>query len=676
MLGVRLVAIGSVLGLAWTSTSGDTASEAALIGGSALSARTFETSSIAAAQAEPSQTPLANSKSSVAPPSISRVEITSNGTVVFAGLASPGTRVLVRRGADGLGSAPVDENGAWQLQVAEPLGSGEHEIFTEASGNTARGSATVSGDELRIAIPRSFDGPLVAFERPPEEIARERSAIAIETRRQAERLAEAASRRFSELSHELAEKAKGTAKDSGVGRNTESVGRPGGPAPESSTERSANDRADEHANDRADDRGVDRGDDRAGDAGSALDTASQWLQAWLTKANREYQREIIRRLQIPAPGPFDLADDRPPPLPIPSPARHAPEPEPAGSGATASDRIAEAARLSEEAAARRRRDEEAGAAAKLEAEKAAAARVRREREDEERKAARQLAERLEAENEARRTAERKAEAERKAAVEAEREAARRQAERDAATAAAKAAEDRTRVERAAAEKAAADDAAMAKAKAEAERAAAAAEAARAARVAEEAAERDRQARADAATSQIAPEMAQRPAPPAERTVANDIPLPIRKDAGRAVADRLGSRELPPPQRPSAAPAVTEDRSTRSQYAEGDTDEDDVRQFRKARRHARPRVAGWRSPHASCPTAGRRVHPPATYTVASGDTLWSIAFKHYRRGRYYPLIEDANSEIVADPHMIRPCQRLYLPKFDRTALSVLADGRAP
>ncbi len=50
-----------------------------------------------------------------------------------------------------------------------------------------------------------------------------------------------------------------------------------------------------------------------------------------------------------------------------------------------------------------------------------------------------------------------------------------------------------------------------------------------------------------------------------------------------------------------------------------------------------------------------------YTVARGDTLSLISLKHYQTSRYYLRIYRANREIIRNPNLIYPCQRLYLPR---------------
>ncbi len=51
----------------------------------------------------------------------------------------------------------------------------------------------------------------------------------------------------------------------------------------------------------------------------------------------------------------------------------------------------------------------------------------------------------------------------------------------------------------------------------------------------------------------------------------------------------------------------------------------------------------------------------TYTVQSGDTLWTIADKHYGDGSKYLEIFAANRGLLESPEHIVPGQQLVLPK---------------
>ncbi|MCI6691447.1 MAG: LysM peptidoglycan-binding domain-containing protein [Clostridium sp.] len=50
----------------------------------------------------------------------------------------------------------------------------------------------------------------------------------------------------------------------------------------------------------------------------------------------------------------------------------------------------------------------------------------------------------------------------------------------------------------------------------------------------------------------------------------------------------------------------------------------------------------------------------TYTVVSGDTLWGIATRYYGNGAQYPKIYNANKNIISNPNLIYPGQKLVIP----------------
>jgi nucleoid-associated protein YgaU len=53
----------------------------------------------------------------------------------------------------------------------------------------------------------------------------------------------------------------------------------------------------------------------------------------------------------------------------------------------------------------------------------------------------------------------------------------------------------------------------------------------------------------------------------------------------------------------------------------------------------------------------------SYTVQSGDTLWSIAESVYGDGSKYSKIFDANTELLKQPDRIFPGQELLIPGLD-------------
>ena len=55
----------------------------------------------------------------------------------------------------------------------------------------------------------------------------------------------------------------------------------------------------------------------------------------------------------------------------------------------------------------------------------------------------------------------------------------------------------------------------------------------------------------------------------------------------------------------------------------------------------------------------------TYTVQSGDTLWSISEKIYGNGSSYMKIFEANTTLLEDPDRIHPGQELIIPDLHET-----------
>ena len=67
----------------------------------------------------------------------------------------------------------------------------------------------------------------------------------------------------------------------------------------------------------------------------------------------------------------------------------------------------------------------------------------------------------------------------------------------------------------------------------------------------------------------------------------------------------------------------------------------------------------------CNAAGAKVPLPGWYVVKTGDTLWAIAQRHYGAGARYRTIFLANRQrLKRGPDLIVPCQQLYLPRQRR------------
>jgi hypothetical protein len=85
----------------------------------------------------------------------------------------------------------------------------------------------------------------------------------------------------------------------------------------------------------------------------------------------------------------------------------------------------------------------------------------------------------------------------------------------------------------------------------------------------------------------------------------------------------------------------------------------------AERSRRGRIArAERGRVRACETAGTAIELPGWYVVKAGDTLWSIAERHYGAGRRYKRIFAGNRRRIRSPHWIEPCQRIYLPRAPR------------
>jgi nucleoid-associated protein YgaU len=90
------------------------------------------------------------------PPSFDVVKVGPAGTVVIAGRAEPGAKVVVRDGDKAIGEVTADRRGEWVLVPEQPMASGNRLLSAEASGPSA--GATVKSEEtvaLSITPPSS-----------------------------------------------------------------------------------------------------------------------------------------------------------------------------------------------------------------------------------------------------------------------------------------------------------------------------------------------------------------------------------------------------------------------------------------------------------------------------------------------------------------------------------------
>ena len=59
---------------------------------------------------------------------------------------------------------------------------------------------------------------------------------------------------------------------------------------------------------------------------------------------------------------------------------------------------------------------------------------------------------------------------------------------------------------------------------------------------------------------------------------------------------------------------------------------------------------------------REVFEPVFYTIQKGDTLWGISSEFYKDGSKYPLIVEANLEVIKDADLIYPGQAIRIPEL--------------
>ncbi len=288
-------------------------------------------------------------------PTFVRIVINASGTSIFEGLGSPGTDVTLSLGPRVIGTAKPDAAGQWRLLLEKPLEPGDHRI-TSASKSLDQ-SRDLAGQDVRISIPEQFQGQaIVAYEAP----AGPAPAIRDVQRQRAEDLAKAASEKFSEVIPDRAVQprlAQVPAQPSppAAPKAAPAAQRPAPPAGDTGftapltnwLERSAKDYQDLVVRGLSEPAGgggaapapaaksapsaprpappVKAAEQQpakqsvtgpvsglATDPLDALTDAQTAVQDWLARANREYQAEIMRRLETPAPGSLAVASGEKP----------------------------------------------------------------------------------------------------------------------------------------------------------------------------------------------------------------------------------------------------------------------------------------------------------------------------------------------------------------------------
>jgi len=67
-----------------------------------------------------------------------------------------------------------------------------------------------------------------------------------------------------------------------------------------------------------------------------------------------------------------------------------------------------------------------------------------------------------------------------------------------------------------------------------------------------------------------------------------------------------------------------------------------------------------SPEIIAATNMRDLPEPVFYTIGKGDTLWGISTDFYKDGAKFPMIVEANLEVIKDADKIYPGQSIRIP----------------
>ncbi|MFV0368288.1 MAG: hypothetical protein ACK5KM_07500, partial [Hyphomicrobiaceae bacterium] len=267
LTGPRISAVMALVGVIYAGVmprAGALDQPISVIGGSALDARhpdirapnRLEWTVAAYAQggalepAAPVSTPAALGV--IVPPTFSVIEVAPDGRIRFRGYGTPGSRVTLNREGRALGSAVVAREGTWALTLNKGVTGGEH-VFSSVA-TRAGGGRGVLGSDVRISIPNGFGAAT----------GDAHGRITITQRNRAEDLARAASERFSEIQAERGNHGKPPLKQ------------------------------------------LASKEQDGGGSKTVLNDGAQtqggivfWLQEWLASSNRDFQRKIVRPLQVP-----------------------------------------------------------------------------------------------------------------------------------------------------------------------------------------------------------------------------------------------------------------------------------------------------------------------------------------------------------------------------------------
>ena len=143
---------------------------------------------------------------------------------------------------------------------------------------------------------------------------------------------------------------------------------------------------------------------------------------------------------------------------------------------------------------------------------------------------------------------------------------------------------------------------------------------------------------------------------------------VRKEKREAEAKRMAEIRAKDAEERRLAAAETAKRraAARAALLEKRAQAREVAARKAAAGKAEPKAYRERVASKSCEGAGSDIATPGWYVIKQGDTLWHIAEKHYGAGWRYRRIYAANRRRLRDPHHIRPCQRVYLPRAPRRA----------